>query len=139
MRRGLVALALFAAGLFCGCGNGASFSDGEIRSALETLPHRFDYRDVAHTGGSVVAGTASLGRHRVYFAVLSGNPKIQGRAVPRQPLPGGGFQRGVDSRSGQGFVTKYVYYRTSIPAIPEEIDTALCLKATDGDSSCRGL
>jgi hypothetical protein len=130
--------------LLAGCngverGSG-SLSAGDIRRALEKLPYRYEYRDVKYSGhGAVVAGKAMLGPHLTYFAVIAGEPTIDGRAIPRQKLPNGGFQHGVDETPGPGYVAKYVYTRTSIPRISGDIDLAICEQAGGDDATCRGV
>jgi hypothetical protein len=117
-----------------------SLSPGDIRAALEKLPYRYEYRDVRYSGhGAVVAGKALLGPHLTYFALIAGDPIIDGRAIPRQRLPNGGFQHGVDETPGPGFVAKYVYTRTSIPRISGDIDLAICEKAGGDAADCRDL
>jgi hypothetical protein len=140
--RGRFALAgaVIALGI-TGCGGSKShLSVGEIHSALERLPYRYDYRRVSYSGnGAVVAGTARSGPHFIYFAVIAGHPKINGRAVPRQRLPNGHFQHGVDAEygsSGTPWETQFVYPRSSIAAIGENIITAICEAA--GTTGCRG-
>jgi hypothetical protein len=123
-----------------GCGNSEPLSETSIQSALEKLPYRYTYRHITYSGdGAVVAGTARLGRHRTYFAVIAGHPKVEGRVIPRQPLPNGHLQRGVDDEHGPGFVEKFVFTPTSIPRISEDILTATCVAATDDMERCRGL
>jgi hypothetical protein len=125
-----------------GCGSGDDgLSKSDIRAALERLPYRNDYKPVSYSGnGSVVAGLARFGPHATYFAVIGGHPRINGRVVPRQRLPNGGFQHGVDTASGSSgapWTTEFVYTPTSIPRISEDIDTAICEAA--GGKGCQGL
>jgi hypothetical protein len=122
-----------------GCGNsGRVLSEADIRASLERLPFQYSYRDVSYSGeGAVVAGSASVGRHKTYFAVISGNPKLETRAVPRQRRPDGSFQHGVDSTRGPGYLTQFVYTRTSIPRLSDEIDSAIC--SASGGGSCTGV
>jgi len=133
---GALALFAFAAS---GCNGQGSLSESSIRRTLEKLPYQYTYRDVTYSGdGAVVAGAARLGRHTTYFAVIAGHPKVEGRVVPRQPLPNGGLQRGVDDTHGPGYVTKFVYTRTSIPRISWDIDAAIC-DASGDKQSCSGV
>jgi hypothetical protein len=138
----VLAFGLLTAAL-SGCGGGSAngLSETDIRQALERLPYHFDYRPASYSGsGSVVAGVARFGPHATDFAVIGGHPKINGRVVPRQRLPGGGFQHGVDTASGSSgapWETEFVYTHTSIPRISEDIDTAICEAA--GGKGCRGL
>jgi hypothetical protein len=128
-----VAVIAFAAP---GCGD--ALSESSMRGTLEKLPYEYSYRDVSYSGdGAVVAGTARLGRHVTYFAVIAGHPKVEGRVIPRQALPNGGFQRGLDAARGPGYVTKFVYTPTSIPRISEDIDDAIC--DASGEQSCHGV
>jgi hypothetical protein len=121
-----------------GCGGSESLTETSIHSALEKLPYRYSYRNVTSSGdGVVVAGIARLGGHATYFAVIAGQPKVEGRVVPRQALPNGGLQRGVDDAHGSGYVTKFVYTPTSIPQISGDIDAAIC--DASGEQSCRGV
>ena len=136
---------LAAAGVLtviAGCSGGANeLSESDIRGALQRLPYHFEFRQVSYSGtGSVVAGVARNGAHRTYFAVVGGHPAVHGRLVPRQRLPSGRFQHGVDTTygsSGKDWRTEFVYTHTSTPRISEDIDTAICEAA--GGSGCRGL
>jgi hypothetical protein len=117
-----------------------SLSENDIRGALEKLPYRYQYRDVKYSGdGAVVAGKAMLGPHVTYFAIIAGDPTIGGRAIPRQRLPNGGFQHGVDQTPGPGYVAKYVYTRTSTARMGADIDLAICQQAGGDATQCRGL
>jgi hypothetical protein len=139
--KGLVAISALAISAIAttGCGSSDPLSEISIHSALGELPYRYSYRHIAYSGdGAVVAGTARLGRHATYFAVIAGHPKVDGRVIPRQALPNGGYQRGVDTTRGPGYVTKFVYTRTSIPQISGDIDTAICAASGD-EQSCRGV
>ena len=134
----IAALALSALAA-SGCGGSAPLSESSIRSALEELPYQYSYRHVRYSGdGAVVAGTARLGRHATDFAVIAGHPKVEGRVIPRQALPNGGFQRGVDDAHGPGYVTKFVYTRTSIPRISGDIEAAIC-GAAGHEQECSGV
>jgi len=144
LRTSLAALLVVLGSAAEGCngverGSG-SLSAGDIRAALEKLPYRYEYRDVRYSGhGAIVAGKAMLGPHLTYFAVIAGEPTIDGRAIPRQRLPNGGFQHGVDETPGPGYVAKYVYTRTSTPRISGDIDLAICEQAGGDTTACRGL
>jgi hypothetical protein len=140
-RAGIVVGVFVALLVVVGCGDGIeegkALTDEDIHAALESLPFRYEYRDIDHSGhGSVVAGSAHLGRHMTYFAVIAGEPTIKGRVVPRQRLPNGGYQHGVDSTQGPGYVTKFVYTRSSIPRISNQIEDAICDASGGG---CKGL
>jgi hypothetical protein len=63
---------------------------------------------------------------------------MEGRVVPRQVLPSGGHQRGVDNTHGPGYITKFVYTPTSIPRISNDIDSAIC-SASGDQQSCSGV
>jgi hypothetical protein len=135
----LLALAIAALAVQ-GCSvNSGDLSEGRIHTALESFPFKYRYRQVNYSGdGAVVAGLARLGRHATYFAVIAGDPRIEGRAIPRQRLPNGRFQHGVDSTHGPGYTTQFVYTPTSVPRISGDIDTAIC-QASGHAPDCLGL
>ena len=57
-------------------------NEGEIKSTLEKLPYRYRYRDVPHSGGALVVGTAYSGDSATQFAVLSDGPMFDGVLFP---------------------------------------------------------
>jgi hypothetical protein len=64
---------------------------------------------------------------------------VEGRVVPRQRLPEGGFQRGIDDERAPEFAVKFVYTPTSVPRVSEGIITTGCEAATENADRCRGL
>jgi hypothetical protein len=127
-----------AAAWAIGCGTEANnLSASDIRSELQKLPFDYQFRNVNYSGdGAVVAGLARDRGHATYFAVIEGEPKISGRVVPRQRLPNGGFQKGVNTTFGPGYVTKFVYTPTSTSRASSEIDFAMCVAARGDRKSC---
>jgi hypothetical protein len=138
--RGAAAVFVLGVGVAAatGCGTEVnSLSESDIKADLQKLGFTYRYRDVPHSGdGAVVAGLVRDDGHATYFAVIAGHPEIKGRVVPRQRLPNGGFQKGVDSTQGPGYVTKFVYTHTSTPRASSEIDFAMCVAARGSRERC---
>jgi hypothetical protein len=120
-----------------GAGSSGYLTSSDIRSVLAKLPYQYDFKSIPFSGpGAVVAGTVRKGPHHSEFAVISGHPSYRGRVIPRQRLPNGGFQKGVDSRYGRGYEVLFVYGPASTPPLTEDIDYAMCLAAGNSKEAC---
>ena len=98
--------------------------EGEIKSALEKLPYRYRYRDVPHSGGALVVGTAYAGHSMTRFAVLSDGPEFDGVLFPHaRTVEESGMGGGHGSPND-------LFFRVASPPysvrVANEMESALC-------------
>ena len=90
----IVATGVVALVGFVGSQDSPELSEAEIKDTLEGLPYRFSYREVEHSGGDLVVATAYRSDSATQFAVLSGDPEVEGRLLPRGPVEEAGIGDG---------------------------------------------
>lgn len=105
----------------------------EIQTVLGDLPFQYTFRATRERDRiTLVAGTARLGDARTNFAVISGATEDQ--LAPSDALPGA-ISR-ADIRGGTGYRLLFWETRTSVPAISERIDAAMCRAVNTSAEAC---